>query len=366
MTNIARESNHTSVSEEYIRYPMMMRSLLSILLTTTILSALQQISSVSALNWSLDSKHASCSGNPFTNIQLSATCTEECWNDGSSTTCEKSTCTLGDLAELNGSLIATTSFSNSQIVVTPCMFGICSTADSRVDGRLCDWIWPSGTISSNGDDDYRGYNGDDNIVHSCGEPGQYDINYLLQLPYESEMPNWVFNHLTINIHVDNADECDNEESGSSSYQMPIMGMGAMAVAAAAVLRERKKRSRRIEDEDDDYMEEEDEAVNDEDDDESLNEEDSYIEMGRKMWIQGMSRSRSLEENIPPVSNAVPSPVYKPPIIEKQQVDRPIANNVLPREEPSRITSHPHLETKQQTIPLEVLKSWYEQKGIAIV
>jgi len=274
--------------------------------------------------------------------------------------CEKSTCTLGDLAELNGSLIATTSFSNSQVVVTPCMFGICSTGDSRVDGRLCEWLWPSGTISASandGDDDYRGYNGDDNIVHSCGEPGEYQINYLLQLPYESEMPNWVFNHLTIKIHVDNADECDTEESGSSSYQMPIMGMGAMAVAAVVVLRERKKRSRRIdEEEDDDYMEEEDEAINDEeDDDDSLNEEDSYIEMGRKMWIQGMSRSRSLDENIPPatISDAVPSPVYKPPIIAKQQANRPLANNVLPREE-ERVTSQPHLETKQQTIPLEVI------------
>lgn len=345
-----------------------MRSLLSILLTT-ILTSTQQISSISALNWSLDSKHASCSGNPFTDIQLSATCTEECWNDGSSTTCEKSTCTLGDLAELNGSLVATTSFSNSQVVVTPCMFGICSTADSRVDGRLCDWIWPSGTISSNGDDDYRGYNGDDNIVHSCGEPGQYDINYLLQLPYESEMPNWVFNHLTIKIHVDNADECDETEGGSSSYQMPIMGMGAMAVAAVAVLRERKKRSRRIEDEDDDYMEEEDEAVNDEEDDESLNEEDSYIEMGRKMWIQGMSRSQSLEENIPPATisdTGAPPPVYNPPIIETQQPVKPSIHVLPSEEEPSSCTSHPHLETKQQTIPLEVLKSWYEQKGIEIV
>ena len=318
----------------------MMRSLLSILL----------ISSVSALNWSLDSKHASCSGNPFTNIQLSATCTEECFEDGSSTTCEKSTCTLGDLAELNGSLTATTSFSNSQVVVTPCMFGICSTADSRVDGRLCDWIWPSGTISSSandGDDDYRGYNGDDNIVHSCGEPGEYQINYLLQLPYESEMPNWVFNHLTIKIHVDNADECDTEESGSSSYQMPIMGMCAMAVAAIAVLRERKKRSRCLDD-DGDFLEEEEEAVNDEDDDESLNEEDSYIEMGRKMWIQGMSRSHSLEEeNIPPsiALDAVLSPVYNPPIIETQQTVKPSANDVLPpREEPTSTSQQPHLET----------------------
>ena len=339
----------------------MMRSLLSILLTTTILLSLQQISSVSALNWSLDSKHASCSGNPFTNIQLFATCTEECWNDGSSTTCEKTTCTLGDLAELNGSLMATTSFSNSQVVVTPCMFGICSTGDSRVDGRLCDWLSP--TASTGYDYDGYGYNGD----HSCGEPGEYQINYLLQLPYESEMPNWVFNHLTIKIHVDNADECD-EIEGSSSYQMPIMGMGAMAVAAVAVLRERKKRNRRtIDEEEDDFMEEEDEAVNDEDDDdESINDEDSYIEMGRKMWINGISRSRSLEENIPPISDTgAPPPVYKPPIIEKQQADTS-ANVLPPREEPSRSTSHQHLETKQQTIPLEVLKSWYEQKGIAIV
>ena len=336
----------------------MMKSLLSILLTTTILS-LQQIS-VSALNWSLDSNHASCSGNPFTNIQLSATCTEECWNDGTSTICEKSTCTLGDLAELNGSLVATTSFSNSQIVVTPCMFGICSTADSRVDGRLCDWLSP--TASTGYDYDGYGYDGD----HSCGEPGEYQINYLLQLPYESEMPNWVFNHLTIKIHVDNADECD-EIEGSSSYQMPIMGMGAMAVVAVVVLRERKKRSRRIdEEEDDDFMEEEEEAVNvEDDDDESINDEDSYIEMGRKMWIQGMSRSHSLEEDTPPVSDTAPSPVYKPPIIRTQQANRPSTINVLPREE-EKVTSHPHLETKQQTIPLEVLKSWYEQKGIAIV
>ena len=213
------------------------------------------------------------------------------------------------MAELNGSLVATTSFSNSQVVVTPCMFGICSTGDSRVDGRLCDWLSP--TASTGYDYDVDGYDGD----HSCGEPGEYQINYLLQLPYESEMPNWVFNHLTIKIHVDNADECDETEGGSSSYQMPIMGMCAMAVAAA-LFRERKKRSRRVEDEeDDDFMEEEDEAMNDEDDD-SLNEEDSYIEMGRKMWIQGMSRSRSLEEDIPPVSDAVPSPVYKPPIKKK--------------------------------------------------
>jgi len=256
--------------------------------------------------------------------------------------------------------MATTSFSNSQVVVTPCMFGICSTGDSRVDGRLCDWLSP--TASSGYDYDGYGYNGD----HSCGEPGEYQIDYLLQLPYESDMPNWVFNHLTIKIHVDNADECDTEEFGSSSYQMPIMGMGAMAVAAVAVLRERKKRSRRIDDEDEDaFMEEDNEAMNDEDD-ESLNEEDSYIEMGRRLWINGISRSQSLEENIPPVSDAVPSPDYKPPIIETQQPVKPSANNVLPREEPSRSTSQSHLETKQQTIPIEVLKSWYEQKGIAIV
>ena len=147
-------------------------------------------------------------------------------------------------------------------------------------------------------------------------------------------------------------------------------MGAMAVVAAALLRERKKRSRRVDEEEDDFMEEEDEVVNDEDDnDESLNEEDSYIEMGRRMWINGISRSQSLEEeNMRPPATTLDSvpPVYKPPIIETQQPVKPSANVLPLREEPSRSISHPHLETKQQTIPLEVLKSWYEQKGIAIV
>ena len=99
---------------------------------------------ISALTFTLESAHATCEGDPFTNVNIMGTCTQM-YACKSGTCSHKEKCTLGDNPAITGRLTAVRAFNNLQVVVKPCLSVFCSAYDSKVDGRICDWIVSSTT-----------------------------------------------------------------------------------------------------------------------------------------------------------------------------------------------------------------------------
>ena len=274
--------------------------------------------SVSAVKWVFDSKKATCDGNPFAgNVYITGSCMKANACGGGYSTCyHEGKCSPGDIADIKGQLTATTAFSNAQIYVKPCFKMYCSNSDSRIDGRLCDWIKP---VSSD---------------TTCGAPGDYIFDERVQLPAGATYQ-WVLDTLTIKIHVDEETEC--ETNSVNSYRLPynLMGLGVLAGIAIAVWRDDKMKrrlrnimKRRLRNEE----EKEKKEYNDE---ETQYDEESYVEMGRM-------GSNFSDETVSTTS-------YSPPV------------SVVSVENSPQNSSEP-----DNKIPLEVLREFYKKKGIAIV
>lgn len=102
-----------------------------------LISALATIHSAHAFNWRWSSSHATCNGDPFTNVALAVRCTTA---SGKYTRLDPSHCGLGDTAHAKGSLLATMLFSNGQVQVTPSVAGLDLVWDKKVYGHLSDWL----------------------------------------------------------------------------------------------------------------------------------------------------------------------------------------------------------------------------------
>lgn len=301
-------------------------------------------SSVSAINWIFDSKYATCEGDPFTDVYISATCTKN-YSCNSGTCTQKVKCSLGDTPNITGRTTAVRAFSNSQIIVKPCLYGVCPKGDSKVDGRICSWIKP---VSG----------------QACGDEGDYQFDYLVQLPDEdSNIPQWLFDVLTLKIHIDKATGCQTTEEDSAGYQLPypVMGLGAVAGLAVALCRHR----RRDQDDDDDDGDDDDETL----DDETFFDEESYFEMGKSTRnrsnaphtvhsVHSVEQPRAKHQNQKskdPLSQYKPLdiPKYTPPLRNLPQTSKgnPRESNYL---------------APTQKIPLKELRDLYERHGIAIV
>mmetsp|Transcript_28989 Transcript_28989/g.61732 ORF Transcript_28989/g.61732 Transcript_28989/m.61732 type:complete len:295 (+) Transcript_28989:94-978(+) len=292
----------------------------SIRIISLLLTALSSTpSSVSALSWILNSEHATCEGDPFTNVYITATCFEE-YACQSGTCNHKAQCTGGDTPQITGRLTAMDAFSNSQVVVKACLSGYCPKRDSKVDGRVCDWIIP---ISD----------------QECGEAGDYQIEYFMTLPEES-LPNWLFDALTVKIQVDNM-ESGCQVTEDDGYQLPYPLMGLSVVAGLAIALCRDKRCRR-----DDEDEEDDEETLDQ---ETYCEDESYVEMG-SVRSSNFTPSHADSTLVDPVSIS-PVHQYNPPPTDLTQ-------------SPAR--SCPDDNNPPTQISLEAVRELYEKQGIAIV
>ena len=274
----------------------------------------------------------------------------------------------------------------------------CSYENAKVDGRICDWIRP---ISNQ---------------NYCGEVGDYEFDYLVQLPDEdASYSSWLFDALVLKIHV------DDEDCGQYKmyYKYSLLGGLTAVGVAAALVRERKKRRRAQEVEEENEKKKENgegEDEEDEDEDETVGTEvDSYIEMG-KIWMNGSSSSssaagssfglRSMDDassisslgDEGRTSQQRPQAVYSPPLEGAFVVPMRRSNDILdvaqhkrakkkmnrhlnqnskrafgysPQQHMSntkaKSTAQPSSSQQhQQQIPMEVLRKWYGKKGIAIV
>ena len=114
----------------------------------------------------------------------------------------------------------------------------------------------------------------------------------------SNIPEWLFDMLTVKIQVQKGSGCQTEEdyvADNDGYQLPypLMGLGAVAGLAVAICRDRRRRRIMSEQEDED-----------EDDDTIIDDDESYIEMGSR--AKSKSAAWSPRNNSPETVSSIVS------------------------------------------------------------
>lgn len=190
-----------------------MKSLSTVPLLLLVLAAL--LSSVSAISFTVDT--ASCDGDPFDNLDLTTTCTN------SATGATSSSCGFGDNVSIGGTVEATESFSDSNVVLSACILSTyCPEKYERNAGSLCDnWL-----TAADGQE--------------CGAIGKYTIAAEERIP-EADIGNAMSWMVTVTIGLQ--DECTAETTtSSSSYGTTYSGVGlvSLALGAAAFVARRRR------------------------------------------------------------------------------------------------------------------------------
>ena len=226
----------------------------------------------------------------------------------------------------------------------------------------------------------------------CGDTGNYQFDYSMQLPDEDSVPSgmrWLFDSVTLKIHVQKETGCQTQWKGAA-YQLPYPMMGVVVFAGIAVALWRDRRRGRGNDEDD----------NDEDD-ETYYEDDSYVEMGSTTSSKppvrtvsclsqdtgrhspartvSFSLSQDTGRHSPaahhhnlPQTHLYQSPVRKPPQNHHQNLSpdnmsqNPVGNFSRLDTVSGLTTISQNHPTPNNQISIEVLRQFYDERGIAIV
>ena len=257
-------------------------------------------------------------------------------------------------AYITGGLTASTAFSNQQVVARPCLDGwFCPTRVTKVEGRLCNWLVSFCNASCILKMKTSSFPVSDSPLcspiqneqvptdgQSCGEPGEYDISYNMQLPDEEEFGSfltWFFDADALTMKIKVQKETDCQSWATKAYSMVSMGVAVLAGVAVAL-----KRMLVIPDEDDDVQ------------DGTYREEQSYVEMCESD-MSSVNSWRSVNQSTCNRS------------INDEGRDQPpsSASQVLPIGAYLDSIS-PGTTKGNEQIPLDVLRQWYEKHGITIV